>query len=515
MTAESSIEDAEGTAAAHLAALVESSNDAIVGMTLNGVITSWNQAAQRVFGYDAAEALGQSVTLLIPADLSGEEEKILARVRRGERVMHYETVRLRKDGSRAQVSLTVSPIRNRSGRVIGASKIAHDVTEQKRTGEMLTQLRLAIEAAPNGMVMIDDDGLIVMVNSQMERLFGYDRSEMLGQRVELLIPTRYRDAHPGQRLRYADMPEVRAMGHGRDLFARRKDGSEFLVDVGLNPATTPDGVYVLAAVIDITERKRMEAELAKVHADMRAHAQTLEALVAERTAHLHQTIAELEGVSYSLTHDLRGPLRTIQGFCQIVLADAGDRLGPEEKELLAKSVAAANRLDRLIQDVLTYTRVSRQNFTLQSVDVGKLVRQIIEERPELQAPAAVIVVEGNVERVRGHEASLTQVITNLLENAVKFKAPGRESRIRVHGEGDAEWVNLWFEDNGIGIPTEAQGQLFTLFHRVHHDRAFPGTGLGLAIVRKAVERMGGSVRVESEPGVGSRFCVRLQRGDAS
>lgn len=500
-------------AAAYLAAVVESSHAAVVGMTLDGVITRWNQAAKRIFGYEAAEIVGRLGTLLIPGELTGEAEKLLNSVRSGERVVHHETVRLRKDGTRAQVSLTVVPITNRAGGITGVSMLAHDVTDEKRASETLAQLRLAIEAAPNGIVMINPHGEIVMVNSQMERMFGYDRAEMLKQRIELLLPDRHRLAHPEQREDYFHSPEVRAMGHGRDLFARRKDGTEFPVEVGLNPAATPDGPFVLAAVIDITERKRMEAELATVHADLRAHAHTLEALVAERTAHLHQTIAELEGVSYSLTHDLRGPLRTIQGFCQIVLADAADRLEPSEKELLAKSVSAANRLDRLIQDVLTYTRVSRQTFALQPVDVERLVKQIIDERPELQAPAAEIVIEGRLDPVQGHEASLTQVITNLLENAVKFKAPGRASRICVRSERDGTWVRLWFEDNGVGIPRESQAQLFTMFHRVHHDKAYPGTGIGLAIVRKAVERMGGTVRVESEFGVGSRFCVQLSRGE--
>jgi PAS domain S-box-containing protein len=499
----------------YLAAIFESSNDAIIGVDLAGMITSWNHAAEDIFGYKASEVLGRHVTLMLPEERAGEDKEILGRVWSGERVAHHETVRLRRNGSRVNISLTVSPIRNVAGGIVGAAKIARDLTEQKKIKEIAAQMRLAIEAAPNGMVMVDERGAITMVNSQLERMFGYDRAEMLGRTIEMLLPGRFREAHPGQRKDYLRSAETRAMGHGRDLFARRKDGTEFPVEVGLNPAATPEGTFVLAAVIDITARKRMEAELAKVHADLRDHAQTLEATVAERTAHLQQIIAELETVSYSLSHDLRGPLRTIQGFSQIVLADAAARLRPEEKELLAKSIKAANRLDRLIQDVLAYARVSRQKLVLQTVHVEPLVRQIIDEHPEFQPPKAELVIERPLAPVRGHEASLTQVITNLLDNAVKFMPLGRRPRIRIRSEKDGDHVALWFEDNGIGIPREAQTRLFAIFQRVHDEKTYPGTGIGLAIVRKAVERMGGTVRVESEPGAGSRFCVRLPQGGTS
>lgn len=395
---ESATVPADLDAEAYLAAIVASSDDAIIGATLDGHIRAWNRGAERMFGYSTAEIRGQKVALLVPAELAGEEEEILARIRRGDSVAHYETIRIRRDGSRVIVSLSISPIRNDAGEIIGASKIARDITDQKK---------------------------------------------LLGT------------------------------------------------------------------------RDRMEAELAKVHSDLQQHAAKLEATVAERTAHLQRTIEELEGVSYSLSHDLRGPLRTIQGFVQLVLEDAGDRLAPDERELLGKAIKAAHRLDRLIQDVLTYTRVSRQSVVIETVDVERLLRQIIDERPELRSPRAQIDIASPLEPVRGHEASLTQVITNLLDNAVKFVPPERQPHIRVSSRLLGDKVDLWFEDNGIGIPAEAQGRLFAIFQRVHDDKKYPGTGIGLAIVRKAVERMGGTVRLESEVGKGTRFCVTLPKGRPS
>jgi PAS domain S-box-containing protein len=421
----------------------------------------------------------------------------------------------RKDGSEFPVEVGLNPAETPDGTFVLAAVI--DITARKKVEEALeksaAQFRLVVESAPNGMVMVNEDGDILMVNSQMERLFGYDRSQMIGRPIEMLLPERYRATHPGQRGDFFRSPLTRAMGHGRDLFARRKDGSEFPVEVGLNPAQTPEGTVVLAAVIDITQRKSMEAELERAHAELASRASHLERMVAERTVHLQQTIAELEGVSYSLSHDMRAPLRTIRSFSQIVLADAGEKLGAQEKELLQKSINAAGRLDRLIQDVLIYSRISRESIQLGRVEVEPLLRQIIDERPEFQPPNAVILIQTPLEPVRGHEAYLTQCITNLLDNAVKFVAPGAKPRVRVWSESKGDQVRLWFEDNGIGISKDAQERMFGIFQRIHDEKTYPGTGIGLAIVRKAVERMDGAAGVESQPGLGSRFWLQLPRGN--
>jgi PAS domain S-box-containing protein len=502
-------------AEACLTAIAASSEDAIITLTLDGVIATWNDAAERILGHRAAEIVGCPVAVIVPPERLHEAANLLDQVRLGQRVHQSEAVKLRKDGSRVDVAVTAAPIHNASGRAIGVVMLVRDRSEEKRTRETAARLQLAIEAAPNGMVMIDQRGVILMVNAQMVRLFGYERAEMLGQPVEMLLPGRYRHAHPQQREDFFHSPATRAMGHGRDLFARRKDGSEFPVEVGLNPAETPEGRFVLAAVIDITQRKHMEAELAQAHTELRDRARKLEATVAERTSHLEQTIAELEGVSYSLSHDMRAPLRTIHGFAQIVLAESSGMLPPEQQQLLQRIIIAADRLDRLIKDVLMYTRVSRQPLPLGVVEVEDIVRQIIEERLEFQPPNADIEITFPLEPVRGHEVSVTQCISNLLENAVKFVAPGQRPRVRIWTEVAGERVRLWVEDNGIGIPKEARPRLFGIFERFHDRKQYPGTGIGLAIVRKAVERMGGTITVESEPGQGSRFCLVLQRAGAS
>jgi PAS domain S-box-containing protein len=522
--------------AAQLKLLVEAAPNGMVMVNTRGEIIMVNAQMERLFGYDRSEMLGQPVEMLLP-----QRYRTMHPVQRRMFFHSPETRAMghgrdlfarRKDGSEFPVEVGLNPAETPDGKVVLAAVI--DITARKKAEEALAksaaQLRMVVEAAPNGMVMVDRCGEIIMVNAQMERLFGYDRSEMLGQPIEMLLPHRYRGAHPNQREQFFRSPEARAMGHGRDLFGRRKDGSEFPVEVGLNPAETPEGTFVLAAVIDITQRKRMEQELAQAHADLKDRARQLEGKVAERTVHLQQTIAELEGMSYSLSHDMRAPLRTIRSFSQIVLAESGDKLESAHRDLLQKVINSAGRLDRLIQDVLIYSRVSREALKIGKVDLEKLVRQIIDERPELQPPKAEIRVETPLHPVCGHEAYLTQSISNVLDNAVKFVKADTKPRVRIwsellavpaspngppEGGAKASSVRLWIEDNGIGIAPDAQERMFGIFQRMHDEKEYPGTGIGLAIVRKAVERMGGAAGVESAPGQGSRFWLHLPAADVS
>lgn len=366
-----------------LAAIVESSEDAIISKNLQGTITSWNAGAQRLFGYAPEEIIGQPILRIIPPELQAEEAQILASLRRGQRIEHFETVRVTKDKRRIDVSLTISPIRDAKGVVIGASKIARD----------------------------------------------------------------------------------------------------------------------------ISERKRSEAELEKARGLLAEQAAGLEKTVAERTAQLRETVAELEAFSYTLSHDLRSPLRAISNFAQIVLEDYGSTLAPEPAELLNKVLGAAGRMEQLMQDVLAFSRISRQPIELGRVDLDRLVSEIALERPELQSAGTQIHIEHPLLPVQGHAPSLNQCLTNLLSNAVKFVAPGVGPRVRIFTQPIDGRVRLWVEDNGIGIEPEAQHRIYEIFQRL--SAKYEGTGIGLAIVKKAAERMGGATGFESQPGKGSRFWIEL------
>lgn len=235
----------------------------------------------------------------------------------------------------------------------------------------------------------------------------------------------------------------------------------------------------------------------------------LEERVEERTASLRAAVAQMEEFSYSVSHDLRSPVRAMQGYAKVILEDYGDVLDAEGRDIVERIVQGSTRMDRLIHDVLTYTRVGRQQIHLQPVSLQRLVRDVVDQYPEFASDRAKILVEGNLPDVIGHEPSLSQVISNLLNNAVKFVPPGVKPEVRIRGERKGGVVRLWFEDNGIGIKPEYQSRLFGMFERIHPADKFQGTGIGLAIVRKSVERMGGKVGMESDGVHGSKFWIQL------
>lgn len=269
------------------------------------------------------------------------------------------------------------------------------------------------------------------------------------------------------------------------------------------------GHAIAGPVAYAVERRKSALALAQAKSQLEEHTRNLERAVAERTAKLRESVEELEAFSYSLSHDMRAPLRAITSFSEILESRFGERLGREGKDLLDRVISAAARLDRLIRDVLAYSRITLAPIERMPLDAEKLIRQIVNEHPSFQEPNAEIAIETPLLPFVGHEASLTQCIYNLLSNAIKFMPKGTKPRIRIWTEPVESYVRLWVEDNGIGIPAEAKNRMFLMFQRFHSSAAYEGTGIGLAIVRKAVERMGGKAGVESEPGKGSRFWLLL------
>ncbi len=605
-----------------LAAIVSSSTDAIVSKDLDGRITSWNAGAERMFGYAAPEAVGQSVMIVLPPDRVAEEFGMIERIARGERIEHFETLRRRKDASLVEVSLNVSPIRDAAGRIVGASWVAREITEQRRIEE---RLRVTLSAIGDAVVSTDVDGTVTFLNPVAERMVGSDADDATGRPVEALLritseatgarltiplrtalesegPVRWpsgallRGAHGaypvegtaapirtrtgaldgvvfvfrdisgrrhaelaanrlaaivagsddailskdvngivtswnagaervfgwteeemvGQSIlrvippeRHHEEPDILARfqrGERVDHFETvrvRKDGTRIDVSLTISPILDEHGRVIGASKIarDITTLLAAQRTLER-------YARDLEDRVQERTKMLEESLGDLEAFSYSLSHDLRAPLRAIRGFSEVLVEDYAERLG-DGTRFLDRVVSATDRMEKLINDVLAFARLGHQQAELGPVDTDRVVREIVAERPELQQPQADVQVGGRLPMVIAHEATLIQCISNLLDNAVKFVEPGVTPTVCISAEQDGGRTRICVKDNGIGIAPEARERLFGLFERAATPTSYHGMGLGLAIVRKAVGRMGGSVGVRSEPGKGSTFWVDL------
>ena len=475
----------------HLAAIVESAEEAIMACTLAGTVEGWNPAAERLYGYSAQEIIGRAqVSLLVPADHHNDVPEILQRIGQGERVEDYKTLRETKDGRLIHVSLTSSPIRDRKGEIVGAVTITRDLAENMGTEE---KFRALLDSAPDAMVIVGIDGLMTLVNRQTELLFGYRREELLAQPVEMLVPERFRDRHPGRREGYFADPKVRPAGAGLQLYAVRSDGREFPVEISLSPLKTAGATTVSAAIRDVTERKRGE-ELQRALATEQEAAQ-----------HLRDLNRLKDEFLATVSHELRTPLTVIAALAE-VLGKSPDR--EDRAKLLERIFQNASDMGAMIEQLLDYSRLEAGKAAL---DVGPLplrdaVVRCIDLAPDMGGREVALEVPGGL-TVQVDALGFERILVNLLANAAKFSPEA--SPIRVTATAENGEATIAVEDEGIGIPTEEQERIFDRFHRVAVVSGKRGTGIGLSIVRRYVEWFGGEVRVESTPGHGAKFLFTL------
>jgi PAS domain S-box-containing protein len=480
-------------------------------------------------------------------------------------------------------------------------------------------VRLLLEALPLAVVVADDAGRLALVNAHAARLFGYECDELLGRPVELLVPERYRGDHDGLRETFAGAPSARPMGVGRDLFGLRKDGREVPVEIGLNPIELPAGRFVVASIVDLTERKRVddlheamaaivesaddaivtktldgiirtwnpgaerllgyaaaeivgrpvtqlipadrleeEAEIierirrgehvahletvrrakdgtlldvslsvspvrdgagavvgaSKIMRDIteRKHAEAMRLMNAgmrQRAAELQALNAELESFSYSVSHDLRAPVRAMLGFSEALLDDYGPGLDAEGRRLLNVVHDEAARMGALIDDLLSFSHLGRQPMDCAEVNMAELVRDVVAEQRSLAPDARATIEISPLPPALGDRALLRHVWANLISNALKYTGRCERPAIAIAGGVEGDRAVFSVRDNGAGFDMRYAGKLFGVFQRLHRSDEFPGTGVGLAIVARIVQRHGGSVRAEAAPGAGATFTITL------
>ncbi len=477
----------EDEIAARLAAIVESSDDAIVGMTLDGVITSWNRGAEKLFGYTFEEAIGQPIRVILPEDRYNEEDEVLARIKRGKSVEHFETVRVSKDGRPVHVSLMVSPIRDAAGQVIGASKIARDITERKRVAEALihseTQARAILEAASQAILIVDERGSIASVNRKTEEMFGYPREALVGQSVEVLLPENLRSRHMEHRASFFRDPRVRPMGQGLDLLACRRDGKEFPVEISLSYVETDRGLRALAFVTDISQRRAME-----------------------RATRQAERLAALGRLAAGIAHEVNNPIGIISSRIEIMLLDAENSplLGRMTDDLKVLH-RHAQRVVRIAQGLLSFARES--SHELGPVDLNHLVEEtllLVEKESGKIGITIRRALTPDLPAILGDANALEQVVLNLLTNA--RDALGTDGVITLETDlvpGRPGTVRLIVRDTGPGIPPELLPRIFEPFFTTKRE----GTGLGLSISYGIVREHKGTIDVESLPGQGTTFIL--------
>jgi PAS domain S-box-containing protein len=486
-----------------LAAIVNSSDDAIIGKNLSSVVVSWNAGAERMFGYSEAEMLGQPITRLLSPDRPDEELKVLEDVKRGD-TRHFETVRIRKDGLAIDVSVTVSPIRNAAGQLIGISSIARDITDRKRSQAALERhaavLREQAQMLDLANVMARDlEDRIILWNTGMEKMYGWSKSDALGSVSHKLLRTEFPE--PPETIRAKLFHE----GHWEgELIHFDKEGRRMFVSSQwvLHRDSKGEPAAILEINNDITQRREAEEQVFRMN-------QQLEQRVEERTAELIAANRELEAFTYSVAHDLRAPLRHIDAFARILHEDFGSKLPPDAERYLENIRHGSRNMSRLVDDLLNLARVGRQELKRQTVPLGGLVNEVmVDLKTETQDRS----IEWRIHPLPQAECDsglMKQVFANLLSNAVKYTRPRKVAIIEVGADRKNGQTTFFVRDNGVGFNMKYSDKLFGVFQRLHRSEEFEGTGVGLATVDRIVRKHGGVVWAEAAPDKGATFFFTI------
>jgi PAS domain S-box-containing protein len=620
-----------------LAAIVESSDDAIISQDLQGTITTWNRGAERMFGYLADDVAGGPISVIIPPERGEEEAEILRQIARGQRIERFETVRVRKDGKRVEVSMSISPLM-KDGQVIGASKIARDISGYKRmlreAEQQRSRLEVTLASIGDAVIVTDTTAAVTFMNSVAEGLTGCKVEDARGKPLESVFnivneTTRRRAENPvtcalrdgltiglanhtvlvakngaeyaiddsaapiregdgeiaGVVLVFRDVTGARAAADfrarlaaivqssddaivGKDLTGRimswnagaerlfrysaeeaigrpisiiippdrlqeetmilerirrgervdhfetlrvTKDHRKVYVSLSISPILDAEGHVIGASKIarDITESKKMEQELVEARLRIEKYSQELERTVQERTAELNAANQELEAFNYTVAHDLRAALRNIRGLLSILQEEAMPAMVPEQRDLIDRLSKSAERMTKLLEDLLNLSRLGKHELERTQVSIDELVRRAIAELTAETQGRQIDWSIAPLPTLWCDPGLMQQAIINLLSNALKYTRPRPVAKIEVGQLAINGEAAIYVRDNGIGFSMEQAQKLFTPFHRLHPERQFEGSGIGLAAIDRIIRRHGGRIWAESKPDEGATFYFTL------
>ena len=467
---------------------------AIFMLDLQGQILSWNAGAEKVKGYKAEEIIGHNFSCFFPPEeiKQGRPEELLRLTAISGR-QQEQGMRVRKDGSRFLANITFTALRDRDGNLQGFSEFSHDLSESKESG---AKYRGLLEAAPDAMVVVNQSGEIVLLNVQAEKQFGYRRDELVGQKVKNIIPKGFAERLIADGTRSAAEALAQQIGTGIELSGRRKDGSEFPIEIMLSPLESADGVIVVTAAIrNITVRKQADLQLV------------------QKVEELNRSNEELQQFSYVASHDLQEPLRMVASYTQLLASRYKGKLDADADEFIGFAVDGCNRMQGLIQHLLAYSRSGTDGKVLHKRSSENALNNALKNLSGTIEESGAVVTHDALPVITTDDTQLAQVFQNLVGNAIKYH--GTEIPA-VHISATRKNLEEWtfsVRDNGLGIEAQYFERIFILFQRLHGRTEFKGTGIGLAICKKIVEGLGGRIWVESQLGKGSTFYFALPARD--